>query len=276
MSGLPRTSLREEPRRSNKRGGGGAGPALAFGEAAKQHSASSSSSFLSPAASFEARPPQSAASVAMVLPELFGGQRASKRGTSWLGTPPHGAGGGGAGPLADLDGGGFFAKKSRFIPEEEVENMKRHANCLTSSSTVEGASPFCGAADKRARPQSDHRMRVDPFVQAYLEDFKMAAGGKIRAVQAELARETARNQELEAANQTLKHAVPALNRRFQEASGKVTQLEQVVGTYGREVHRLRQLLQEKESECQLLRLHLQRGTCTTAHNASMFDPFGRR
>ena len=103
-------------------------------------------------------------------------------------------------------------------------------------------------------------MRVDPFVKAHMDEFKRAASKKIAELQAE-------NKALQDANQTLKVAVPALHRRYQEANTKVAQLEKVLETYAREVNRLRGEVREKDSECQLLKLHLQRGTCTSANNA---------
>eukprot|EP00750_Incisomonas_marina_P013479 INCI17408.1.p1 GENE.INCI17408.1~~INCI17408.1.p1 ORF type:complete len:246 (+),score=54.21 INCI17408.1:274-1011(+) len=156
-------------------------------------------------------------------------------------------------------------KKSRFVPEEaasEVENVKRNANCL-SSSTAAGASPF-GCVDKRARTNSDYRCRVDPFVQAHIDSFKKAAAQKINELQSQL--DTANSQ-----NQTLKAAVPALNRRYEEEHAKAVKLEELLATYTRGVQQLRQRLQAKESECETLKLHLARGTCTSANNALSFN-----
>jgi len=135
----------------------------------------------------------------------------------------------GAASMASAAAGFNVMKRSRFVPEpQDVENMKRNANCMGNVQLPPGVC----SADKRARTNGDYKIRIDPFVQAHMDAFKKTAAQKINNLQSNL--DTAM-----AENKMLKTAVPALNKRYQEASAKVSQLERVVATYAAEVQRLR-------------------------------------
>ncbi len=182
---------------------------------------------------------------------------------------------------------GYYLKKGRF-QHELADPQKRSASCmepwggggggeggsmqqqqllLQQSSSAAAAA---AAADKRGRlGAEDYAIHEDVFVQAHVASQEKA----VEDLQAQLGRVSQQFRTALAENQTLKAVVPVLNKKYCEETAKVVQLQQMVAKYAAELQRVRQQLADKESECRLLTLHMQRGTCTSANNASMFNPF---